>query len=43
MQQPQTLLKNAEDAREKEDFLGTLKYTDEALLAFSEKKYFGFF
>ncbi len=38
MQQPQTLLKNAEDAREKEDFLGALKYTDEALLTFSEEK-----
>ena len=40
MQQPQprNLLKNAEDAKEKEDFLGALKYTDEALLAFSEEK-----
>jgi len=36
MQQAQILLKSAEDAREKEDFLAALKFTDEALIAFSE-------
>lgn len=38
MQQSQILLKNAEDAREKEDFLGALKYTDEALLLLGEER-----
>lgn len=37
MNQAQDLLKKAEDAREKEDFQGALKYTDEALLAFSKE------
>ncbi len=37
MQQSQVLHKKAEEAREKEDFLAALKYTDEALLVFSEE------
>jgi tetratricopeptide (TPR) repeat protein len=37
MQQSQIILKNAEASREKEDFLAALKYTDEALVAFSEE------
>jgi tetratricopeptide (TPR) repeat protein len=38
MNQAQELHKKAEEAREKEDFLAALKYTDEALLAFSDAK-----
>lgn len=38
MQRSQILLKNAEDSREKEDFLAALKYTDEALSMSSEEK-----
>lgn len=38
MNQAQDLHKKAEEAREKEDFLGALKFTDEALLVFSEGK-----
>jgi tetratricopeptide (TPR) repeat protein len=37
MQQAQVLHKNAEEAREKEDFLGALKYTDEALVEFAKE------
>src|ERR1035437_5690634 len=37
MQQSLILLKNAEDSREKEDFLAALRYTDEALITFSEE------